>query len=1668
MFALHGYHVVGMLYESRNSRVYRGHRLADGAPAIFKLLNEDVPSPDRLARFQREFHLTQSLRSDGVVAAEALVPWKDSLVMVMEDFGGQSLNNLAVSTTLSLAEWLRLAIRIAECVGNLHAQQVIHKDLNPSNIVWNRHSGQLKLIDLGISTQLTREVPEVRNPERLEGTLPYVSPEQTGRMNRTLDYRTDFYSLGVSFYEMLTGQLPFTGGDPLELVHAHLAKMPLPVNHLNVNLPPVLAAIVAKLMAKNAEDRYQNATGLVADLQNCLQLLSERGQVPSFALGSRDFSERLQIPQKLYGREQEVATLLSAFERAAQGRAELLLVAGFSGIGKSALVHEVQKPITRRRGYFIKGKFDQFKRNIPYASLIQAFQELVRQLLTEGEDALADWKAALTRALGGNGQVIVDVIPEVEWIIGPQPPVPELPAEQAQNRFHRVLRQFVTAFASADHPLVIFLDDLQWADLPSLQLMNLLLGDADAAHLLLIGAYRDNEVSAAHPLTLSLEAAQAAGITVQTLTLPPLALPQVESLLCDTLRAPVERVKSLAALCWHKTHGNPFFLGQFLHALADTGLLWGDAEDGSWVWDVEAVRLAPFTDNVIDLMAGRIRTLPEATQQMLRWAAALGNVFDLALLARVCGMSEPDAAQPLWDALRAGLVLPLDDNYKYVGYSGEVPMLCPSYRFLHDRVQQAAYLPASEDEKAAMHLQIGRRWLESLSEGERDEQIFALVNHFNLGREQIVEPAERLQIAQLNLAAAQRAKASAAYRPAQNYAETGLSILGEADWKQHGPLLLALHLETAESAYLAIDFAAMTAHTEAVLANTTGLLDRVKAQQIRIHARAAENLPLEAIDMALDALEELGLPLPRRPNDLHVLTALLRTKASLAGRGMDKLLSRPALTDPRTQAAMLLLQAILAPSYFVSPSLFLLVVFMGVRLTVKHGNAPMSSFAYATYGMVLSGVTGEIKRGSQFGELALALARQSPIKTYRTRTQFIVHCVVKPWSDPIRNTLQPLLETYTLGMDNGDLEYGAYAANNYCQNAFHAGIELHVLDQDMARYCQVVSQLHQEAARFWLSITWQAAHDLIHRTSHTGELCGPHYDERELLSRHLAAKDGSTIFILYGMKLMLAYLYDAPSALAHAEAGRPWLKAGVALFGSAVYLYYDALTCLAAVPTADGARRAKLLRRARRCQRKLRHWANHAPANFLHKWHLVEAERLRVERREFDAIRHYESAIQQARSNSFVQDEALANELLGRFHLNRGEQTAARAYLMEAHRRYRRWGAMGKARQMEARYPNWLFVADSVRKQTVTTDVHAVHSITTTSTHTGDLDFATALKASQAISGEIVLDRLLKRLMDVVIENAGAQRGVLLLRRDQTWGIEAEKTVDQDEASLPQSLPLTEGEPRLPLSLVPLVTRTRETVVIADPLEDRRVSQDPYLAVRQPQSLLAMPIVHYGKVIGMLYLENELVAGVFTRERLQVLQLLTSQAAISIQNAWLYAEMEERVAERTAELEELATRDGLTGVGNRKAFDEALEQEMARVRRTAQPLSLILVDLDHFKHINDTHGHLAGDQCLKAVGEVLSQMRRRAGDVVARYGGEEFALLLPSTDLQGANLLAEEVLLSIRNLVVEVDEQRLVLTASLGVACADGYNATEPAYLIAAADRLLYAAKQAGRDRVMT
>jgi predicted ATPase/signal transduction histidine kinase len=1502
---IQGYQVQTPIYEGSKTLVYRGYQESTQQPIVIKLLKNPYPSFAELFQFKHQYGIMRQLNLPGVICPYSLEPYQNRFALIMEDFGGISLREYGIvgnwgiqgtDDSQLLGEFLRVAIALSDILNELYHHRIIHKDIKPDNILVNPTTGQIKLTDFSVACQLPREVQTLKNPKQLEGTLAYLSPEQTGRMNRGIDYRTDFYSLGITFFELLTRQLPFVSDDPMEMVHCHIAKQAPDLHQVNSALPPMVSAIVHKLMAKNAEDRYQSALGIKHDLEICLDQWKEKGTIAYFPLGQRDQCDRFIIPEKLYGRASEVTQLLAAFEQVAQGKSELLLVAGFSGIGKTAVIHEIHKPILRQRGYFIQGKFDQFQRNIPLSAFVQAFCSLTKQLLIESDAQLERWKRKILKALGENAQVMIEVIPELERIIGQQPPASELTGSAAQNRFNTLFQKLIQVFTQPDHPLVIFLDDLQWADAASLQLLQRLMSDSGSHNLLLIGAYRDDEVSPSHPLNSAIDKIREAGTTVNAIALLPLTQSDVNHLIADTLNYTLEEAKPLSQLIYRRTKGNPFFTTQLLKSWHEDGLITFSFQIGKWQANLEEIKILSSDQDVVEFMQLQLLKLPESTQNALKLAACIGNQFDLATLSVISERSRQDTATPLWDALQEGYLLTDDATWRMEDQSSSSQ--CPTYKFFHDRVQQAAYSLIPEEEKQATHLLIGQLLLHQIPVEKREEKLFEIVNQLNLGVALISEPSERRKLAQLNLQAGRKAIAAAAYNAASSYFDAGINLLPNDSWQQDYDLTLMLYSEAVEATYLSGEVEQMEQLAEQTLQQAKTVLDQIRVYEVKIQANISQNRLSEALSLALSVLNLLDIHLPESVTSTEVERGLQQIQAKLAARKVDELIHLPLMQQPSHLAAMRILATLISITFVTAPPLLPLVICELVNLSLQEGNSAWSAFAYANYGLLLS-TTSDTATGHRFGQLAIQLLEQFNAKSIQAKTFTIVYGMTTHWQQPLAATLDPLMEGYHAGVETGDFEYASYCLLHHNEYAYFCGHELSQLLEQFAIASDRLTQINQMNSLTYNEIYRQTALNLTECPENPICLSGEVYDEVRSLPLHQQADDRYALYQVYLNKLILSYLFDdAQQAVHYADLAESFINGVSGLYFVPVFYFYDSLARLAVYNTAADPH--SILEKVQQNQKRLRRWANAMPNNFLHKVHLVEAEQYRVLSQFAEAIAHYDFAIALAATHHYRQEEALANELAGKFYLNWDKEKIAQVYLTEAYYAYVRWGARTKVSHLEQAYS--LLRAPRVKNER---DFQGTRSTTSSLTLSADslkvLDLTTVLKASQSISSEIQLDQVLANLMKVMLENAGAQKSVLLLRQNDQWRVAAQAG---DEIEMTRPLLPVPVEQVMPQSILNYVAHTAEIVVIDDARIEPPFSSDPYILMQEPRSVLCMPVHHRGELIGILYLENHLSSRAFTSDRIEVLQLLVAQAAISLQNALLYSTLEQKVEQRTQELHE--------------------------------------------------------------------------------------------------------------------------------------------------------------------
>jgi predicted ATPase/class 3 adenylate cyclase len=1561
-----GYEIIARSHRGARASVYRG-RDASGGDVVIELPNAEFPAPAELDRMRAEYALLQRIDHPGVARVRALVPHGNSLALVLEPVGGRTLAEYMRGGTTDLRTATRLAIGMADAIAAVHQAGIVHRGVSPHSFMVDPASATVTLTDFSAATAAPREVSAPGGSVSGAG-LPWVSPEQTGRMNRSVDYRSDLYSLGATLYELLTGRPPFTAADPLQLIHQHIARAPQPPHELRADVPPALSRIVLRLLAKTAEERYRSATGVRIDLERCHAEL-RAGTVSDFEIGTADVPSRFHVPEKLYGREAHVAQLLAAFERVGEHGSALLLVAGDPGVGKSSLVSEVHRPIVERRGYVAAGKFDQLRRDVPFASLQQCLRGLVAQVLTESAERVAAHRERMLEACGGSGGLMLDIVPELERIIGEQPPVPELPVREAQNRFQLVLRRLIHAFCRPEHPVCLFLDDLQWVDGATLEWIEATLSDREAGHLFLMGAYRDNEVGAAHPLRLALDRLRAQSAAIEEVRLSPLPASALRSLVSDTLHRPATECEPLTAQVEAKTGGNPFFVTRLLESLHDDGAITFDGAAGRWEYDLHRVEAAAVSENVVEFLTQRIRRLTTPTLDVLRLASCVGSTFALDTLIMVTVAPRAAVLGALDEAIAHGLIARSSDP-AHVDNA--------HYRFQHDRIQQAAYELMSDEQALHTHLHIGRLLLAALSDPLHDARIFDVLHHLNRARVLITDTAERRRLAELNLAAATRARAAAAHAPARTHVHIAAELAGEAAAARDA-LHFEIALEGAECEHLNGDDAAAELCYERGLALAPDDFARARVYENRIHFYTNRALFRDAYATALEAAALFGIELPPKFVPPLFVRDLLETKWRMRGRTPTDLLELPPMQDARLQLAVRFMAAVAKAAYQIRPELCVAICTKITNLSIQHGITPDSVIGFLAHGVIfVGGVMGDHGAGREWGRLVLELADRDGTGKQKAEVNFVYGYFANSWSFPLADTERYYRIAYTTGLESGDHFHASCACAATIQGMHMRGVPMDVVWAESERYLEFLHSVHTHECIGAVEAVRQTIRNLRGETRNRTSFASSEFDE-DAYVRALPGYGSPHFAHFYFVdRLQALYLwgeYDA--AIEAARASAAYLKSSPGLQHAAEHHFYHALT-VAALAGAGARHRVAAPRALRRSRARFARWARRCPENFLHRQLLLEAEIARLAGRSDRAAKLYDQAIEAAGRHGFLQNEALAAELAGRFHLAAGRHRAARHHLREAALRYRRWGATALADALVDRYP------------TVLADIAVTHETRPAGTAvtplpdaagSESLDLMTVVRSAQALAGEVHLSALLRKLLEMVMENAGAARGVVLLRTGDELRVQAESAADGAVRVL-HDAPAAEHE-GIAHTVVNYVARSGEHVVLYDAREVNRFATDPYVVRARPRSILCLPLANQGRLTGVLYLENDLVAGAFTADRIHVLALLAGQIAIAIDNALLYEQLEQRVRQRTEQLE---TRNTLI----RQTFGRYLSDEIVNslLERPAdshlggdkRTVTILMADLRGFTGMADA---LPPEQVVAVINNYLGVMT----DVIFRHDG---------------------------------------------------------------------------------
>ncbi|HOO72041.1 MAG TPA: AAA family ATPase [Spirochaetota bacterium] len=1472
-----------IIYDDKFTEVFRGASGHEGEPVIIKLHKNPHLTIDETHKFEYEFYLMRDYDIPCIVRPLNLDSIDGKSAIIMEGFSGVTVAEYVKIHRPTLLELIGIFIKMAACLGSLHEHKLIHRNVQPNCFLFNGKEQELKIFNFSNATKVIREMQVPCNPQKIEGNLDYISPEQTGLMNRSIDYRSDYYSLGVSLYELTAGALPFMHGDHMELVHSHIAKRPLPPCKVNSSIPQVLSDVILQLMAKRAEDRYQSIAGLVYDLEKIREQISLTGNATEFTIGEKDGSAHFKISEKLYGRENETKKLNTIFESVCNGTLNAVMVNGEPGIGKSFLINELHRPLVSKKGIFISGKFDSMKRNLPFYAFISAVRDLIRQILTEKDEVIDFWRKRILSVTGKYGKLLLDFIPELELIIGKQAEVELMGPIESKNRFNRLFIEFLNIFADRKHPLVLFLDDMQWIDSDSINLLDALLDEGNLRYFLFIGSYRTNEVEPSTLLHLLMDLLKKKEKMTSFIELQPFHLNDMVSLIADSLNLRPEQCAELSRVVMQKTGGNPFFTREFLTTLYNRNYIFYD--DG-WLYDIDRISRSDVSDNLADHMTQRVQSFPLPVIKLLKVGASIGGTFDINLLSIITGSPEKSITEDLLEVINQGLLIKTGKSFK----------------FTHDKILAAVYSLSGREEREITHYMIGMAMLKT---GNSDEgNIFSMVNHLNIAAGIISSDQEKEELAHLNYTAGIRAKQSTAYDAAYSFFMSGFSLLSQRAWFTNYDLALELHVECGEACVLVGRYDEAEKFFDEVMHRGGTIHDKIRIYEVKISHYIMQHHPEKSLKIGKQALNLLGMPMPDRASLPLLLKELLMVKLFVTGKKMKKVFSGPEMHDPTQLAIMRLLISIAEPSYLVDPQYLPVIICRMIRFSVKHGMSKYSSFAFVSYGLLLCGVLNRFREGARFGKFALDLLEKFTDQSLRAKILYIYGNMVSLWRNPLRQSFPYLFEAFKVGRENGDHSYAAYAINNYNLMSLFAGERLDEVIADYSRYYSIVKKFYLPAMTSAYELWWQMMINLGSETLSNGIISGDITSESLVVPEMVENENLNPLGYYSVGKMMLLFLsqkYEEAGECARQGAAYLDSVAGTMLVPE-YYFYYAMVLVQLLKRNVRHRGDDKSLKKARE---KLQRFAKECRDNFSHLHYLVEASYCHFRGKKKKAEILFQKAVSAAYNNGFIHDYAISCEFFARFCLDCGKDTKAGQMLVNAYDAYRQWGAEGKAAAVEQEFGKFLStIKGRAGYGDPSTDRYAFLE---------SIDLMSLVKANQAISMEIILDKLLEKLLKVVVQNSGAERGVLLLANEDVLTAEAEYQVDADDFILLESQPVDIYK-ALPLSLLNYVKRTSQEVVINRPEDNMLFDGDDYFNDRREYSILCIPLTRQKAFKGMIYLENTLNTDVFRHERIELVKMIATQAVISLENAILFEksrqaemEMEQQYEEIQAQYEEMET-----------------------------------------------------------------------------------------------------------------------------------------------------------------
>ncbi|MBP2626100.1 MAG: multi-sensor signal transduction multi-kinase [Firmicutes bacterium] len=1509
MINLDSYMASALVCEEESWKMHRVYIGNNNQPMLLKIMIENATGKRDWMACQKEFKFIRELNKSGcrhIIGAVSAHNDADGSYMLLENFSGLSLQNIHHHKQATDQNFLlTVAIDLVEAVEHLHFHGILHNNLRPGVIIVEENSGQVVIVDYMYACKIsdTKEI-HPRKISILKKMFNYMAPERTGRTKHNVDFRSDLYSLGIILYELFGGLHPFQAEDLSELVHCQLAIQPKPLYEVDSSIPRVLSEIISKLLAKDPDDRYLSAYGLKRDLEYCQKQWKNKNNIPDIYLGQYDWSGIIEIPNSLYGRTQELITIDSVFQRARMGDGELLLIAGYSGIGKTTLIEKAGQSFEAKGACFVKGKFDQAKHNAPYSAWTQIFTGLVTKILQEDESVQNALQKYCIAALKDQGNALIPLITNLEQFLGQQPAITKLDPKQAELRMFYALENFIRALAGKERPLILFVDDLQWADPASLNLLTRML-NMGLKSVFIIGSYRENEIDSNHPLQLEAEVWQAQNRKVTMLSLMGLSVDVVNQYVADALKLECPECRDLSKVVYEKTEGNIFFVIQFINLLKSNEMLIfrrGDCvqgKTGRWEWNAGLIQEQCVAENVVDLIIHRIFQLPLESREVIQVAACIGHSFSIDALQLALNVKKNALYRILFNLSMIGIVI-IENNVA---------------RFAHDRFQQACYSLIDKEDRPALHLLIGRTLLDMVPLEYRQEKIFDIVAQWNKGISELKQSQDCMLLAQLNLEAGQTAKEHSAFDAAMDYFEKGLLLLSVDCWQCQYELALAVYTELAETAFLTGDHASAQKWTEELLQHAKIGLDQFTAYQVQVYILMAQNRLHDAVNTGLQYLSLIGETIPELESTDKLAARVMGIKKEFGDNPAENWSVMPAMTDLRCQSAMQMMALLITPVYMASLPILPQIVLNMLGLSIKHGNTQQTAYAWCFYGLILASIYGDVEDGYGIGRGALKMCKQFGNREIRTTATF--YMLLSHRKQPIRDMIKPLQELYTAGLQIGDLDYACQGVTQYGVGMFHSGVNLDSIEGEIASLLATIQGHYQQTTYNRLAITLQTIINL-RESSAPHCLTGPVFDERLMVDFFRQRQDAAAIFIWATRKIMLCYLFDHDAEAQQAvNLVTEYHANTLGQVYECNYHFYLALWQIKKLNMVEEKAVAGAVEHINMHRKILREWARHAPMNYLHKYQLVEAEYKRVKGQEVEALNLYDQAIQNAGVNGFIQDEALALELAGRLHLATGRSIAGEAYFRKAWKCYIEWGARAKADHLIGVY----------RKL----GGNALRLITATNPKKQDIDLHSIMEAAQTLSEEIELHVLMRKMIQIVMTNAGATRGYFLMLQDgrlvvKTGGLidpacnmltpidmEGDITYDRYNSSI------------LPWSIVDHALQEQKMIIVENALSDPRFWDDSYISTNKPRSILCMPLRSKNELIGVLYLENQVLTGAFTENRAEVLKMLSSQIVISLENAGLYAILEEKVRQRTAELLEANAKLEME-ISERKQMKRALSK----------------------------------------------------------------------------------------------------------------------------------------------